>query len=928
MLHRDFSEQARRSPAAIALHDCGSSITYRELDEASDLVAAGLRAHAIRGGATVGLHMERSIRFVTATLGILKAGCAVVPLPPSYPASRLAEILAFAQLDAVIDDEAAAPVPSGGRVVRYGELLAGGGEAGESGPGDPDQAAFVLCSSGSTGQPKMIVRSHRSFYHRLEWTWREWPYAGDEACCQKSHMTTTHSVYELFEPLLRGVPVHIIPDDTVRNLELFWDTLRQRGVTRLLIVPSMLQVSLELPGFVPPPIRVLVLMGEYLHPRLAASAVASFPSGTAIYSIYGSTEASSTLVCDVRAAIRGDTDLPLGQPISADIVPHVLDPSLQPVAPGESGILYMAGPALFTAYFRNRELTAAAFVQSPAGGARLFNTSDQVRMLADGSLQFVGRTDHTVKVRGFRVDLGDVERALARQPGVQHAAAMLAGPAAGNPPLIAFYAPAAAAQGAVLNGLRQELPAYMVPSALVGLDHFPLTASGKADRRRLLEQYASRAMAAPRAGSLSDTEMRVADAWRGVLQHGEIGADSHFFEIGGTSLSVFAVVNRLRDAFRLDRTQLTDQSVYRFPTVRELAACIDRLVSGGAPAPAEVRVAVTLRKGSPQRPPLFVIASSGGTLGAYERIAKALATDREIVGIRDPYVFGARNPAMGFQEWIGLYVAAMRERQPIGPYTVCAFSSAGAFGYEIAQQLRDAGQEVAQLILIDPIGIAGEAADDFGYRAFSALFRGRRAKLMVRCAGWWRRITNAGPRDSVRAGANDFRMSSDEIAQRIEAVRQDRKSIMELSSLFELNTGMPFALKGDDFDGRAPSQYVAVLLDRVKAVTPDVDPATIERILEQYYCLQIPATHFYRLKTYEGRIEAFEPAGSQAGLLGAYLRPYAKNCRIRVLGIGAPSARVQEACANLSRSLRDHYRSMRDDRFVGELARAIEPLLE
>ena len=282
---------------------------------------------------------------------------------------------------------------------------------------------------------------------------------------------------------------------------------------------------------------------------------------------------------------------------------------------------------------------------------------------------------------------------------------------------------------------------------------------------------------------------------------------------------------------------------------------------------------------------------------------------------------------MGFQAWIGLYVAAIRERQPAGPYFICAFSSAGAFGYEIAQQLRQAGQEVAQLLLVDPIGIAGEAEDDFGYRAFRALFGSRLFKWRVRLAGAWRRLTGAGRRDSARAGKNDFSLSADEVERRAAAVRRDRKVIKDLSSLFELNTGLPFTLSDADFEGREPARYVDVLLQRVKELTPDVELDTVERILVQYYCLQLPATHFYRLKLYDGRVEIFEPASPQVGLLGAYFRPFTKNLRMSVFAIGAPSERTRLACENLSRSLRTHYRSMRDDVFVGNLAAALEPLL-
>jgi len=467
----------------------------------------------------------------------------------------------------------------------------------------------------------------------------------------------------------------------------------------------------------------------------------------------------------------------------------------------------------------------------------------------------------------------------------------------------------------------------MVPSVLTGLESFPLTASGKVDRRRLLEEHARRSAAIPPGAPLSPTAARIADIWRGVLQHREISADSHFFEIGGTSLTVFSVVHRLRSEFGLDRQLLTDHAVYQFPTLRELANYVESVKRGGPVASAEATIAVTLRKGRASLPPLFVIASSGGTLGAYDRLSKALETDREIVGIRDPYVWAARDPAMGFQEWIGLYVAAIRQRQPQGPYFICAFSSAGAFGIEIAQQLRQQGEAVEQLLLVDPVGIAGEVKDDFGFRAFEALFRGRRVKWRVRLEGAWRRVTGAGRRDSARAGDNDFRMTADEVERRAQAVRRDRKIIKDLSSLFELNTGLPFTLTDADFEGLEPERYVDVLLSRVRAVTPDVDLDTVARILVQYYCLQLPATHFYRLKRYDGHVEIFEPASPQVGLLGAYFRPYVKDLRMRVLRIGEPSERTRFACVNLSPSLRAHYRSMRDDAFVGDLAAALGPLL-
>lgn len=928
LLHACFAIQATQTPERIAIRDPAGTITYRELLAESGRIAAALAARGIGAGSAVGLHMDRSVGYVAAMLGILRAQAAVVPLPPAYPEARLREILGFARLDAVIVHDAPLPASTEARVLSIAELRAWGGAEAAEADGDPAQNAFVLCSSGSTGRPKMIARSHGSFFHRLEWTWSTHPFADGEACVQKSHMTTTHSIYELFEPLLAGVPAHIVPDEVVRDLERFWEFLRAHSVTRLLIVPSMLQVSLDMPGFTAPLMKQLVLMGEYVSPGLAKRAIEAFGADTALYSIYGSTEASSTLVCDLRASWREGTELPLGKPISADVEARVLDAALAPVAPGETGLLYMAGSALFTEYFRDPELTEAAFVREPGSGRRLFNTQDQVRRTAEGDIEFVGRVDHTVKVRGFRVDLGEVEKAILRHPGVRQAVVMLGGPPAESPPLVAFYAPAVD-RGELLQTLKAHLAPYMVPSVLVGLPSFPLTPSGKADRMRLLEDHRRRPAKEGPASDLTPTEVRVAAAWRQVLKHGEIEPDANFFEIGGTSLSVFTVVNLLRDAFGLDRAQLSDHVVYESPTLRQLAAAIDALARGEAPAQAaRPAVAVTLRQGDPRLAPLFVVASSGGTLGAYDRLSKVLATDRAIVGLRDPFVWGAREPAMSFRDWISIYLDAMRERQPTGPYYVCAFSSAGAFGYEIARRLRDAGEEVADLILIDPIGIAGEAEDDFGFRAFRALFSGRRGKLWVRLAGWWRRVNGSGRRAGERPGGDDFTMTAEDFARRAAEIRRDAKVMKDLSSLFELNTGLPFAMTDEDFAGLAPDQYLEAFLARVRQVTPDVDTDTVERILLQYYGLQIPATHFYRLRNYDGKVVIFEPEGMQAGLLAAYFRPYVRNLRLHRLPVGPPSERIEFACRNLSRSLRTHYRSMRDETFVAALAAEMAPLLK
>lgn len=930
LLHAQFEEQVKRTPDGIALHAKEGSIRFADLAAKSDRIAGALRARGIANGCSVGLHMERSIGYVASVLAVLKSNSAAVPLPPSYPEGRLRDILSFSRLDVVLDDEATPLDPRlTGRILHLSQLSAGADGAGGAEPASPDQPAFVLCSSGSTGTPKLIVRSHRSFFHRLNWTWDNHPYTSGEECCQKSYMTTTHAIYELFEPLLRGLPVRIIADDEVRDLERFWDTIRTRGISRLLIVPSLLQASLDMPGFVAPAIKVVILMGEYVNPRLAERAIASFPRETRIISIYGSTEASSTLVCDLKESFRTGEELPLGKPISPDVRAYVLRPDLTPAGPGEAGVLHIAGPALFKEYFRNPELTAGAFVPAPDPVGVVYDTHDQVRRMPDGSLHFIGRVDHTVKIRGFRVDLQDVENALLLHPDVSRAAVVLSEPETGSAMLLAFFVPRTVDQSSVYQVLRDRLPAYMVPSVVVGLDALPLTASGKVDRMKLLEDHAARVSTDSSGRDASDTQGEVSAVWRDVLKHAAIRPGSSFFEVGGTSLTVFAVVHRLRAAFGLDRRQLSDQALYQFPTVEALAAHIDGLLSGRAsPAPAGNTILVTLKSGEdPGLPPFFVVASAGGTLGAYEKLARVLRTRREIVGVRDPFIWGERDPTMGFERWVALYVSAIQQRQPEGPYYVGAYSSAGAFGYETARQLRQAGQEVRLLALIDPMGMDSVTKQGYGYWAFRARYMRPSFRRIVLLGGWLRAavlglLPHSGPSD--RAGRDG--LSAQEVERRSAQARTDKGHILALSALLELNTGLPFTLDDRELSRAPADQYLPLLLARVRAVAPDVDPATIVNIAIQYY-VQSRAQHSYRLRRYQGNVDLFEVEGPFQGLVAAQLRPYVRKLRVFGVAVGAQSERTRQVAERLSRPLRQHYLSMRDDAFVGKLAEALEPLL-
>ncbi len=917
-----FEQQAARAPGDIALRFRDGTITYAELDARANRVANRLLAAGISSGAFVGLYTERSIGAVAALLGILKIDGAVVPLPPSWPGDRVSEFLRHGRLDAVID-AAATPLSAdvGTRTLRLEDALRETAAPPRVERGGSDSPAFVICSSGSTGTPKMIVRSHRSFLHRLQWTWEQHPYSADDVCVQKSFQATTHAVYELFEPLLRGVAVRIIPDESLRDMASFWELLAEERATRLLIVPSMLQASLDLPAFVPPPLRVLVLMGEHVPAALAARAAAAFPAGTKIFSIYGSSEASSTLVFDLRSSYSLGEDPPLGTPISPDVRVSVLDADLEPIAPGGIGMLHVGGSPLFTGYFRNPEGTEA--VLERLGAERVYRTADQVRVLADGSFLFVGRTDDVVKVRGFRVDLSEVGRWLSRGPGVRQCVVAPYPDASSAATLLAFVTPADVQTPALFAWLRAHLPAYMLPSVIIPMDRFPQTPSGKIDRRRLIADHGRVAANSPAVKYESDTERAIASVWGDLLQLPVVERDRSFFEIGGTSLTVFAAAHRLREALGLTTEALGAATLYTHPTLAALADAIDH----GTEAQAET-VLVPLRRGDgSERAPLFVVSSAGGTLGAYEKVVRALKTPREVVGLRDPYLAGDRDPTEGFQRWARRYTAAIRRRQPRGPYHILAYSSAGAFGYEIAQQLRADGEDVALLALVDPVAM-GASRRGFGRWALSARFKSGKVRRVVRWGGLLRAVVPRALRAKrSAANANDWTLSELEFGAHASWATSDRDNILRFAALLELNTGRPFAIQAPELDAVAPSEYLDVLLARVAQVDAGIEPEMIRRAVIQYE-LQVKSQHRYRPQRYDGIMYMFDASGPFSGLDAAHVRPYVRKLHVRSLSFEGLSERTRELLATFPEGLRAHYGCMRNDRFAEQLAAELDSALE
>ena len=300
---------------------------------------------------------------------------------------------------------------------------------------------------------------------------------------------------------------------------------------------------------------------------------------------------------------------------------------------------------------------------------------------------------------------------------------------------------------------------------------------------------------------------------------------------------------------------------------------------------------------------------------------RALATTREVIGVRDPFLWGGRDPTAGFQSWVSIYLAAIRTRQPNGPYYIVAYSSAGAFGYEIARQLRSRGESVALLGLIDPLAIDSNDNRRFGHWAFNARFKRPELARVLRFA---RSVQQSLlPNKNTQLFTNDFAFTHDEFNALQAELRTNRRHILQLSALLELNTGLPIALTDAELGALEPDQYFGALLAKMSAVIPDVDREMIERLVVQYQ-LQIRSQHRYRLQRYDGAALLFDQADSYHGLLAQLFKPYVNQLFVHRVALATPTARTRELARHFSPSLRPHFLSMRDDAFVEAVARELE----
>jgi amino acid adenylation domain-containing protein len=649
-LHETFARQARRRPAAVALTCGDAALTWGELDRLATRLAGRLRGLGVGPEICVAVWLERSLEMVVALLGVLKSGGAYVPLDESFPRQRWERILADTGAAVLLTREgrrAALPLDLAARgvavlcldrgaavlgfdraaavlgrdrataAIASAERSAAGGAPPRPAAG-PDNLAYVIYTSGSSGTPKGVGVVHRSVVSLMRESW-SLDLGPDQVFLQVAPLAFDASTLEIWGPLLNGARLALFPPG-LPDLDGLRDMVERQGVTSITLTTTLFHQLAESGLGALRPLRQLLVGGEALSPLHARRAWRELPA-TVLINAYGPTE---TTVDATRYPVRGAAlgaaagaaassslapplppspppapatgAVPIGRPIAGNVV-RVCDRGGQPVPVGVAGEILIGGAGLARGYLGRPDLTAERFVPDPwsrlaavgaVGGARLYRSGDLARWMPDGNLEFLGRIDHQVKVRGFRIEPGEIEASLARHPEVERSVVEVREAAPGDRRLVAYVVPAAGAAAAELTdtlraALARELPAYMVPAAFVLLPALPLAMSGKLDRKALpAPVWGAPAGGAGFVAPRTPTEELVAGLWAELLAVPAVGAGDDFFALGGHSLLAVRAVARLRHALGVE---IPLARLFDLPRLEDLAREIDALARRGAPPP-------------------------------------------------------------------------------------------------------------------------------------------------------------------------------------------------------------------------------------------------------------------------------------------------------------------------------------------------------
>jgi amino acid adenylation domain-containing protein len=694
-VHELLEAQAARSPKAIALICGREEYTYSELDHRANQFARYLVRNGIQPGMKVGLCVERSLSMMVGLLGILKAGASYIPLDPAFPSARLAHMIEDSQTPVLVTQEKLRSLLPSNNARTICLDSASDQISRESAerlniniPGD--SLAYVIYTSGSTGKPKGVQIPHRAVLNLLHSMQREPGIARNDVLVAVTTLSFDIAALELFLPLMAGARLVIATREQVSDGSELLEVLRREQATVMQATPSTWQMLLDA-GWRGNPKLKMLCGGEALGRELANRLLAVQGE---LWNMYGPTE--TTIWSSTGKVAPGKGPVPIGPPV-ANTRFHVLDTHCQLVPLGAPGELYIGGTGVACGYLNQPELTASKFVPDPFSNRAdtfLYRTGDLVRWRMNGELEFLGRTDHQVKVRGFRIETGEIESTIAKHPEVKEAVVVARDDAKGGKYLVAYVVPntLSGVQSPVLPSelrahLQKTLPEYMQPSAFVCLEALPRTPNGKIDRNALpapdLAEIAKTGYVAP----ANEAEQRMAGIWEKVLGLSRISATANFFDIGGHSLLAAQLSARIEQSFG---QKIPLAKFFEAPTIQQLSALlVGKTVPQGSPGLVALQP-----KGS--RPPIFCLHG----VPSMRLLAAELGEDQPFFVVNLPEDAALKAPYC-VEDIATMHLKTIQMIQPEGPYFLAGWCREALLAYEIAQRLKAQGQEVGLVMMFD-----------------------------------------------------------------------------------------------------------------------------------------------------------------------------------------------------------------------------------
>ncbi|MFC7449339.1 non-ribosomal peptide synthase/polyketide synthase [Rhodococcus daqingensis] len=692
----------RANPDGIAISWEGRGYSYREADAWSDRLARVLAGRGVGPEDFVALALTRSAESVLAVWAVAKTGAAFVPVDPTYPAERIEHM--------VSDSGAVLGITRSGE----GEGLPGSVawltldeldlDAESAAPFSPavavrsENPAYMIYTSGSTGKPKGVVVTHAGLANLAAERREHYRVTADSRFLHNTSPSFDMAVGEMISALSASATLVITPPSILGGEDLS-NLMRERGVSHALITPAMLS-SMDPAGLTD--LRVLGVGGEACNAEL----VARWQPGRNMLNGYGPTEATDISTVGDLETGRAVT---IGVPVRGFEV-MVLDARLRPVPVGVSGELYVAGPALARGYHGRHALTAERFVANPHGapGDRMYRTGDVVRWTGAGELEYSGRSDHQVKIRGHRIELGEIDAAMQDHPDVEFAVTLGRRMPNGDAALVSYLV---ARDGAELSPDRvaafvsEFLPRHMVPAAIVEIEAVPLTPTGKLDEKALpTPEFASRTVRYREPGS--PTERAVAEAFAAVLGADRVGADDDFFDLGGNSLSAMRVLTHLRSALA---APVSLQWLLVDPTPASIAARID--ASDGQVGDSGLDIVFPIRE-TGESEPVFFVHPIVGLSWCYTGFAAHVGADRPLYGLQVPGLLREEAEPASIDELAARYLQEIQRIQPQGPYHLVGWSLGGVIAQAMAVELQTAGERVGSLVLLDSYAIPVDEPGD------------------------------------------------------------------------------------------------------------------------------------------------------------------------------------------------------------------------